>query len=304
MEGHYHTRWTPNRKYEWVSGSFELTEYNGQNDYSGDWNWGFNDNGYPCNSDESDCVELNPDYNSNYGEWKQEGPSSTKEYYWGGYYPLGAGYLEYNGNKITPNSNGDIVIVDENLPDDYDENYVGYYSDWNPDKHYDIELETGGWDYEQSRYNMIELFSAYTYSTARNNLKGRISHTLGGNVQIAMIEDIKYFYRVYYGLDVDITPQLKVISELFYDPWYIEPWEVTENPIEFLFEGDGKHFRYCNNQDIDYYYDNEDCFSEEEITKSKKLPIFLDIGFVYAINENFRFGIHFQQPWIGFYWKI
>ena len=28
------------------------------------------------------------------------------------------------------------------------------------------------------------------------------------------------------------------------------------------------------------------------------------IGFVYAFNNNFRFGIHFQQPWLGFYWKF
>ena len=30
----------------------------------------------------------------------------------------------------------------------------------------------------------------------------------------------------------------------------------------------------------------------------------IDFGFVYAFNNNFRFGIHFQQPWLGFYWKF
>ena len=96
---------------------------------------------------------------------------------------------------------------------------------------------------------------------------------------------------------------LKVISELFYDPWYVEPWEVTDFPLEFIFEGDGKDYWYCDDEN-DYYGDDDNCFSTEEITQSKKLPLFIDVGFVYAINENFRFGIHFQQPWVSFYWKI
>jgi len=33
-------------------------------------------------------------------------------------------------------------------------------------------------------------------------------------------------------------------------------------------------------------------------------PIHLDFGFVYAVNESFRFGFHFQKPFIAFYWKI
>lgn len=300
---HYHTRWSPKRKYEWVSGKFNIIEYNGQKDYSGEWNWGVDSNGYPCNSYESDCVDVNPNYNSNYGQWKQEGASSSKEYYWGGYYPLGAGYLEKDGVKVSHNSNGELILEDENLPDGYDENYTGYYSDWQPDNYYNINLETGNWDYDQSRYNMIELFSAYTFSSARNNLKGRVSHTIGANIQIAMMEETKYFYRAYYGLDVDLTRQLKVITELFYDPWYVESWEVTDYPLEFLFSGGGKEFRYCND-DVDYYYENENCFSENEIKESKKVPLFLDIGFIYAINESFRFGIHFQQPSLAFYWKI
>ena len=29
-----------------------------------------------------------------------------------------------------------------------------------------------------------------------------------------------------------------------------------------------------------------------------------DFGFMYAMNENFRIGIHFNQPYIDFYWEF
>ena len=29
-----------------------------------------------------------------------------------------------------------------------------------------------------------------------------------------------------------------------------------------------------------------------------------DFGIQYAVNESFRFGIHFQQPYIDFYWEF
>ena len=33
-------------------------------------------------------------------------------------------------------------------------------------------------------------------------------------------------------------------------------------------------------------------------------PVHLDFGFIYALNESFRFGIHFQRPFVAFYWKF
>ena len=45
--------------------------------------------------------------------------------------------------------------------------------------------------------------------------------------------------------------------------------------------------------------------SLDEVNKDKDiLPVHFDFGFVYALNNNFRFAIHFQKPWIGFYWKF
>ena len=90
--------------------------------------------------------------------------------------------------------------------------------------------------------------------------------------------------RAYYGLDVDINPKLKMIGELFYDPYFLELWQ---------------KFEYVTD---DWSTDD---FSTTEVEKpDDHRPIHLDFGFIYALNESFRFGIHFQQPFVAFYWKF
>ena len=132
---------------------------------------------------------------------------------------------------------------------------------------------------------MIELFGAYTYSKARTGLKVRISHTLGGNMHYLSIDDEPTtLYRAYYGLDVDMNSKLKMIGELFYDHYFLELWQ---------------QFEYESN-----YWNSED-FSDTPVNKPDDYqPIHLDFGFIYALNESFRFGIHFQRPFIAFYWKF
>ena len=132
---------------------------------------------------------------------------------------------------------------------------------------------------------MIELFGAYTTSTARSGLKGRISHTIGFNVQ-SLIKTNSSFYRVYYGLDIDINPRLKMISQIFYDPNFIEMWQMEKYNVN------------------DNYWYVDDLSNTPLNEPSDFNPIHLDFGFIYAVNESFRFGIHFQQPWVAFYWKI
>ena len=130
---------------------------------------------------------------------------------------------------------------------------------------------------------MIELFGAYTYSKARGGLKGRISHTLGGNMQIIELEEVTVLYRAYYGLDVDINSKLKMIGELFYDPYYLELWQQMEYD--------------------DGYWDS-DYNSDPVPNPNENGSVHLDFGFMYAVNESFRFGIHFQKPFVAFYWKL
>jgi len=143
--------------------------------------------------------------------------------------------------------------------------------------------EVGSSVNENEYNNMIEFFSAYTYSTAREGLKGRTSHTFGANIQLPANRD--YFYRVYYGLDIDINRKLKMIGEVFYDPSYASR--------------DG------------WFRDDNYEFQLDELSDSQVLEptvssdnLHLDFGFMYALNESFRFGLHFQPYIFAFYWKF
>ncbi len=243
---HYHTRWWPN-KHEWKSGSVNVVEFTGDPIYG-------NSN---CPGNSNNC-------------WEQTAPADTVTKYWGGYYRLGE-----NPSYSTP---------EYTTPDDYyDPDLTDVYYTHEPYEASCIDCDEG----EDEYLSMIELFGAYTFSKARSGLKGRISHTLGGNLQYFSLNDEPtIIYRAYYGLDVDINTKLKMIGELFYDPYFLELWQ------QFEFEN---HSDYYSSNDLD----------KDVIEKPDDYnPIHLDFGFIYALNESFRFGIHFQRPFVAFYWKF
>ena len=231
-------------------------------------------NKYEWKSGNVNTVDFTGEFN-NYGDtncpssedycWKQTAKADTVIKYWGGYYRIGE-----NPSYSDPT---------DNTPTGYDPNAIDTYYDHEPSVNYNEEEES------ESFIEMIELFGAYTYSKARTGLRGRISHTLGGNMQYLSIDDEPtILYRAYYGLDVDINSKLKMIGELFYDPYFLELWQ------QFEYES--------------YYWSSED-FSDTPVNKPDNYrPIHLDFGFIYALNESFRFGIHFQRPFVAFYWKF
>ena len=117
-------------------------------------------------------------------------------------------------------------------------------------------------------------------------MRGRVSSTVGALVQIPTEGD--WPYRIFGSVDVDITRQLKMVGEVFYDPFFLDLYQRTE------FEGPfTPHFAYK--------------LSEDPVVKDdfkSVRPIHFDFGFMYAVNEHFRFGIHNQIPIIAFYWKF
>jgi hypothetical protein len=58
-------------------------------------------------------------------------------------------------------------------------------------------------------------------------------------------------------------------------------------------------------QTIDDYFgeDGTPSFSLDS-PRGKVSMIDFDFGVLYALNENFRVGVHFQQPYIDFYWEF
>jgi hypothetical protein len=143
---------------------------------------------------------------------------------------------------------------------------------------------------------MFEFFTAYTFSKARKGMRGRISNTAGAMVQIPVAEGYEWPYRIFWGTDVDITPQLKMVGEAFYDPFFLDLNHRTddddcEGPFECIF---GSNYTYNTSET------NE--ITEDDFHSVR--PIHFDFGFMYAVNEHFRVGIHTQPYIITFYWKF
>ena len=72
--------------------------------------------------------------------------------------------------------------------------------------------------------------------------------------------------RAYYAVSADTRRSLKLIFEVFYDPYWMNQLERWDDE---------------NITDIDF-----------------------DFGFIYAYSEQLRVGIHFQRPFIAFYYKF
>jgi len=159
-------------------------------------------------------------------------------------------------------------------------------SDWisgNPDCDNDGRIDVST-DYDY----MFEFFGAYTFSKARDNLKGQINQTIGLRATVSRTgenDTWEFFPRVYYGADFDLTPKFKVLVLGIYDEYMLEPYQLEDVPL----------FGFTEDLELS---------SVEVVKEQDVLPVHFDFGFVYALNKNFRFAIHFQRPWVGFYWKF
>ena len=109
-----------------------------------------------------------------------------------------------------------------------------------------------------------EIFGAYTLSNLKKSGQGRINHTVGASLTAYPGYDL--MPRAYYAVSADARRSLKLIFEVFYDPYWTSMLEFAE---------------------------------EKEIS-----AIDFDFGFIYAYSEQLRVGIHFQRPFIAFYYKF
>ena len=141
--------------------------------------------------------------------------------------------------------------------------------DWNNEDRYEY---TGSWDGDKMWF---EVFGAYTISKLRPGGNGRINTTVGASAVI--YPDEKVAPRLYGAIDIDVTRSVKVMAEVFYDPYYVG-W------LSFM----------DNNDD-----NNSDLFFDIGFM-TNKIPLFWFVG----ASENLWIGYHFQQPFVAFYWKI
>ena len=151
-----------------------------------------------------------------------------------------------------------------------DKGYVNPYDEHDSDKEWvrvgSKQNEEGDYDGGPSGDEMWwEAFGAYTLSNLKESGQGRINHTVGASLTAYPGYDL--MPRAYYAVTADARRSLKLIFEVFYDPYWTS-W------LEFI--------------------------EEKEVLKG----IDFDFGFIYAYSEQLRVGIHFQRPLIAFYYKF
>ncbi|NOZ75360.1 MAG: hypothetical protein GXO90_08300, partial [FCB group bacterium] len=114
-----------------------------------------------------------------------------------------------------------------------------------------------------------EIFLAYTVSKLKTSGRGRINYNLGAS--FTFYPGYPVIPRYYAGLDYDARQNLKLIVSVFYDKYFI--------PL--------------------YLEDNMSDSSDPA-----PFPVFIDLGFMYAKNEHWRIGLHFQRPTLALYYKF
>lgn len=89
-------------------------------------------------------------------------------------------------------------------------------------------------------------------------------------------------YRVWVAFEYDLSKKLKLMAEMWAD--------------------NGHRFRTIT-QAFEDYLGDDTAFILDATTGDYR-PVDFDFGFLYAVTETFRLGIHFQEPFLVFYWEF
>ena len=117
-------------------------------------------------------------------------------------------------------------------------------------------------------------------------LRKNIERFTGGEINYEWSSNALYAvpFRAWLSLEYDLRKDLKFLAST----WVDNGWK-TRSFGKVLSD-------YTGN-------DGSSAFSLD--SRDGKAELFdFDFGFMYAMNENFRIGIHFNQPYIDFYWEF
>ncbi len=89
-------------------------------------------------------------------------------------------------------------------------------------------------------------------------------------------------FRLFAGFEYDLSKNMKFLAEVWAD--------------------NGNKYRTFS-ETWDDYFGDETRFVFDG-TDGKYSMLDFDFGFLYAVSETFRVGIHFQQPYLVFYWEF
>ena len=105
-------------------------------------------------------------------------------------------------------------------------------------------------------------------------------------IKVSWSDDGKYTvpFRCWLSLEYDLRTNLKFVGSAWIDNGY------KTLDLEQTME--------------DYFGDDGSASFSLDSPKGDVSMIDFDFGILYAVNETFRVGVHFQQPYIDFYWEF
>ena len=143
----------------------------------------------------------------------------------------------------------------------------------------------------------VEAYAVFTSHRINPTGRGKVGWSIGGKISNAFVdrdkflvsgytwdEDYKIPYRLWASFDYDLRKDLKFVASTWIDNGY----KTMDASVAFE----------------DYLgSDGSAPLSIDSMFGTTSLFDF-DFGILYAPTENFRIGIHFQQPFIDFYWEF
>ena len=137
-----------------------------------------------------------------------------------------------------------------------------------------------GWSVGLASNNMT-LLKNDSYTCTSNCPIDKNGNTIN---KINYKDDLEFMlpFRLFSTFEYDLQKKLKFVAAMWIDN--------SSRSVDF-------------NDVIDDYFDSGDSFSFDFMGGTYNLFDF-DFGFQYAINDNFRLGLHFQQPYIDIYWEF
>ena len=142
-----------------------------------------------------------------------------------------------------------------------------------------------------------EAYLVFSSSRINPSGRGKVGWNLGAKVTNAFSNRDKYIkeeyswdksfkvpFRLWASLDYDLRKDLKFVASMWADNGY-----KTLNAGTAFDDYTGS--------------DGSQPLSIDSIRGKESLVDF-DFGILYAVNENFRIGVHFQQPFLDIYWEF
>ena len=165
-------------------------------------------------------------------------------------------------------------------------------------------------DIESEKGVFAEFFSVYSSRRKNPTGRGKVGWTVGIKVSNAFSllneinskpiisddDDVYTYkwndergtiaYRAWASFEYDLRKDLKFVGSAWMDNGN-KSKTLSETIEDFTGEGDNGGAGFIFDSPIGTF-----------------TPFDFDFGILYAVNENFRIGVHFQQPYIDIYWKF